>query len=109
MCTRDGEYQKKMGQDPREYRTVSARLMTEIVAMQLKARFVKDKLRSPVLFLVAGEDKIVDPSASEAVFSRLLIKDKTFIGLPGMYHSISVELGKESVFNHMLKWVQERI
>lgn len=109
MCTRDGEYQKKMGQDPREYRTVSAQLMTEILTMQLKARFVRDKLRIPVLFLVAGEDKIVDPTVSEAIFSRLSIKDKTFVELPGMYHSLSIELGKESVFDQMLKWVQGRI
>ncbi|MFA6320616.1 MAG: alpha/beta fold hydrolase [Candidatus Omnitrophota bacterium] len=109
MCTRDGEYQKKMGQDPREYRAVSARLMCEIITMQLSAKAVKDRIRTPVLFLVAGEDRIVDPGAAEAIFSRLPVKDKTFVEFPGMYHSLSIELGKESVFEEMLKWVQRRI
>ncbi|MDD5429018.1 MAG: alpha/beta fold hydrolase [Candidatus Omnitrophica bacterium] len=109
MCTRDAEYIKNMDRDPREYRTVPARLILEILRMQFAAKNLGNNFRVPVLFLVSGEDKIVDPAAAEAIFSALKVKDKTFMEFPEMYHSLSIEVGKESVFEEILKWVERRI
>lgn len=61
------------------------------------------------LFLVAGDDKMVDSRASMEIFKRLKVKDKTLVEYPGMYHSLSIELGKEKVFEDLLKWVEKRI
>ena len=109
MCTRDAEYRKKMDGDRREYRTVPARLLLEILRMQFAAKNLGNDFRVPALFLVSGEDKIADPAAAEAIFSALKVKDKTFMEFPEMYHSLSIEVGKESVFEEILKWVERRI
>jgi len=109
MCTRDPEYRKKMDEDMREYRTVSSKLIIEILLTQARAGRMKKKLTTPVLFLVAGEDKIVDPRSAGAIFNGLLVKDKTLVEFPGMYHSLSIELGKELVFEEISRWVGKRI
>ncbi len=109
MCTRDPEYRKKMDQDPREYRAVSSKLIFDLLLAQARAKTVSNKITIPVLFLLAGEDKLVDPQAANSIFNSLTIKDKTLVEFPGMYHSLSIEMGKEAVFAEMLKWVEKRI
>ncbi len=109
MCTRDNDYIKKMDQDPYEYRSVSSRMVFYIFLAQIRARIVKNKMSTPVLFLIAGDDKIVDAAKSKAIFKGLAVKDKTLVEFPGMYHSLSIDLGKEEVFGEILKWTEKKI
>lgn len=109
MCTRDIEYRKKMDQDPREYRVVSLKLIFDILLAQARAKTVRNKITTPVLFLLAGEDKLVDPNASRSIFNSLVVKDKTLVEFPGMYHALSIELGKEEVFREIVTWARKRI
>ena len=109
MCTHDPEYRKKLDKDPREYRSISVRQVFAILLDQFRAKMVKNKIAVPVLFLLAGEDKLVDPEASRSIFNNLAVRDKTLIEFPGMYHSLSIEIGKEAVFEEILKWTEKRI
>jgi alpha-beta hydrolase superfamily lysophospholipase len=109
MCTRDTIYREKMDRDNREYRTASVRFILEILGAQAGARLLKRKMVTPALFLVAGGDRIVDSAASEKVFRGLASRDKTLIDFPGMYHSLSIELGKEQVFEEILRGAGKRL
>ena len=109
MCTRDINYRKVMDQDSREYRTAPRKLILEILLAQIRAKRIARKITIPVFFLVAGDDKIVDTRAAAAVFDKLTIKNKALMEFPGMYHSLTVELGKESIFEEISKWVDKRI
>lgn len=109
MCTRDTEYIKKMDEDSGEYRTVSSRLILNILLAQLRAGKLKDRIKEPVLFLVAGDDRLVDSAVTKKVFNAMTVEDKTLVEFPGMYHSLTIELGKETVFEEILKWVKERM
>ncbi len=109
MCTRDADYIKKMDEDPREYRTVSAKLILDLLLAQTRSRNLKAKIKLPVLFLLAGEDKLVDPGAARKIFNSMKVKDKKLVEFPGMYHALSIDLGKEKVFEEMSRWVEERI
>lgn len=109
MCTRDNDYRKKMDSDEREHRLASSRSILGILFSQTASWISVKKLATPVLFLVAGDDKIADSRASMEMFKRLTVKDKTLVEYPGMYHSLSIELGKEKVFEDLLKWVDKRI
>ena len=40
MCTRDVEYIKKLDQDPREYRRTSAKLISDILLAQVRAKMI---------------------------------------------------------------------
>nr|MBC8428746.1 alpha/beta hydrolase [FCB group bacterium] len=54
-------------------------------------------------------DTLVDPKASKSVFKGLKHKDKKLIEYPEMYHALSIDIGRETVFNDILKWIVERI
>jgi len=108
MCTRDPLFQKILDEDPKEYRRASSWFLFVTRLAQIRAGFLKNRIILPTLFLVAGEDLLVDSRASEEIFKGLRVKDKTFIAYPGMYHALSTDLGKEKVFADILKWVRER-
>lgn len=108
MCTRDIDYRKKMDQDPSEHRTASSRLLTAILFAQVHARSVRSP-GLPVLFLVAGEDKMIDHGATNTIFERLEEKDKALVEFPGMYHALTIDIGKEAVFKKILEWVGRRL
>ena len=109
MCTRDKYYRNKLNKDPLEYRTASARLVVDILIAQMKAKAVSKDLKDSVLFLIAGADTIVDSAVSRKVFDDIGSSDKTFLEFPEMYHALSIELGKENMFEELLGWVNNRL
>jgi len=109
MCTRDTDYREKMDNDPLEYRSISSALVLGILVAQARARSVLKKIKLGVLFLLSGEDRVVDTGVSKKIFDDLPAKDKTLREFPGMYHALSIESGKEAVFEELSKWVEERL
>ncbi|MBU4377156.1 MAG: lysophospholipase [Candidatus Omnitrophica bacterium] len=105
MCTRDAGHQKVMKDDRREHRLVSAKLAFEITRLQKKALSSAAKITLPTLFLLAGDDKVVDPDVSRRVFYAIAAKDKKIVEYPEMCHALSIDLGKEKVFLEILKWI----
>lgn len=106
MCTRDNEYRKVLDSDPGEYRLATSKLLLNLAFAQIKAGRLKNKINSPILFLLAGRDKLVDSEVSGRIFDNLNLKDKTMIIYPEMYHALSIDVGREKVFNDMLKWIE---
>lgn len=109
MCTRDVDYQKVMDSDPLKHELATSKLLFNLLVTQARSRILKNRIRLDVLFLLAGRDELVDPEWSKKVFKRLEAKSKTTIEYPDMYHSLSIELGREKVFEDILKWLQSRI
>lgn len=109
MCTRDRDYQRVMNEDPREYRLASAKLLFEIITAQLKSGNMKNRINIPVLFLLAGEDQLVDPGVSKRIFNGLTVKNKSLIEYKEMRHALSIEAGREKVFEDILEWTKKRI
>ncbi len=110
MCTRDPDCQKAMDEDRREHRLATPGLLFNILLAQNRVNSLKEKIKIPVLFLIAGDsDKIIDPGESKAVFNGLKTKDKEIIEYADMYHSLSVELDRGKVFGDILRWVNKRI
>jgi alpha-beta hydrolase superfamily lysophospholipase len=109
MCTRDPEYQKQIDSDTLESRTVSAKFMANYFLAENEARKFRSKWSMPVLFLVAGEDKVVNPQETKRIFRWLDAKDKELIKYPEMSHALSIDLGREQVFADILKWLKNRL
>jgi hypothetical protein len=110
MCTRDPDCQKAMDADKREHRLATPRLLFNILLAQSRVNSLKEKIKIPVLFLIAGDsDKLTDPGESKAVFNGLKTKDKEIIQYTDMFHSLTIELGREKVFGDILTWVNKRI
>ncbi len=106
MCTRDNEYSRQMDKDVREVRVASAQFLMNTVRGQIEAvRHIK-KIMRPVLFLLSGNDQIVDNRVTQKIFSQMTIEDKKLIEYPQMYHALSVDLDREKVFADILEWIQ---
>lgn len=108
MCTRDVDCRKVMDSDPREIRFATSRLLLNIFIAQVRSRSAGGGISIPLLFLLSGKDMLVDTEASRRLFRTLKTEDKTVIVYPEMRHALNIALGREKVFEDVLKWVRKR-
>ncbi len=108
MCTRDKTYQVVMNNNPKEIRVASAKLLLNILIEQIKSKASLNRMKTPVLFLLAGIDYLVDERENKKVFNNISYCDKTLIEYPEMLHALSIELDREKVFADILSWLTER-
>lgn len=109
MCTRDPVYLKMIESTYDKDVMQTSKVLFDIFLTQIYMRTISMKVKAPLLFLIAGDDKLVYKDASIKVFKKIRAKDKNVIEYPGMYHSLSIDLGREKVFQDMLEWMERRI
>jgi alpha-beta hydrolase superfamily lysophospholipase len=109
MCTRDAAYQNVMDNNPDELRVASLKTLVNILLAQVKGKQIARRLKAPTLFLISGKDLLVDENAGRKVFRGLPMPDKTKLEYPEMLHALSIELGREKVFNDILAWLNKRV
>lgn len=109
MCTRDPVYLKMIEATYDKDVLSTSQVLFDIFIAQITMRAFPMKFETPLLFLVAGEDKLVYSDASLKVFEKIKARDKSLIEYPLMYHSLSIDLGREKVFNDILNWIERRI
>jgi alpha-beta hydrolase superfamily lysophospholipase len=107
-CSRDIELVKRLDADPREHRLASSRLLAGIVLAEQRAKILSNRIAIPVLFLLSGHDTIVSTAESRRVFQTLKVRDKTVKVYPEMLHALSIDTGRESVFEDMWNWIKAR-
>lgn len=108
MCTRDTAYQEVMDQSPDELRVASLKCLLSILSEQGKSTRLAKDLRIPSLFLISGTDLLVDERASRKLFKKLTLEDKTILEYPEMLHALSIDLGRDRVFQDILDWAEKR-
>lgn len=96
--------------DPLITHEATARWFTETTSAQSDTRARAHLVKSPILFLEAGDDRIVDSAASQAVFSRISSADKTLNVYPGLYHEIfnESEPDRQRVLTDLTNWLSSR-
>lgn len=109
MCTRDTDYIKVIEADYNKDILSTSRVLFDIFIEQLHAKFSGIKVDKPVLFLLGSEDKVVDGTVTKSIFNKMKAEDKKLIEYPGMYHSLSIEIGNEKVFQDIVNWVREKL
>ncbi|MCM8761354.1 MAG: lysophospholipase [Candidatus Omnitrophica bacterium] len=109
MCTRDPECKRIMDSDTLEHKFATPKLLQSILLGQLSSRLFKHKIRTDTLFLLAGADTFVSSEASRNIFKGIGFENKQIIEYPEMRHSLTMELGREKVFNDILHWINRRI
>ena len=109
MCTRDPECLKIMDTDKLEHRWATPKLLQSILLGPWASKFLKHKVRTDTLFLLAGADTFVNSEASKKIFKGIKFEHKHIIEYPDMRHSLTMELGREKVFNDLLHWLEKRI
>jgi lysophospholipase len=105
LLSHDPEIGRAYATDPLVSHVATARWFTEAQLAQLQALRRAPGVRLPVLLLQAGDDRIVDQAASQALFERLGGKDKVFTLYPGLFHEIFNEVERDRVLADVVSWL----
>ena len=108
-ATRDLDYAAVMDGNPDELRIASIGLLAGFFPVQARARRLARAYRTPSLFLIPGLDHLIDERAGRKLFKKLAAADKTLIEYPEMFHALSIDLGREKVFDDILVWASKRV
>lgn len=113
LAFRDPQVREEVRSNPYTYKG-RPRLQTAYqlytVSMDLEKRL--EEVSVPFIVLHGEEDKVTDPSVSQALYETARSTDKTFKLYPGMWHSLSYgELPEnlDIVFSDIVKWVDQRL
>jgi alpha-beta hydrolase superfamily lysophospholipase len=109
MVTRDLQYLQVMNANPDELRVASLKCLFNFMPEQAGSGKLAKKLAVPTLFLIPGIDLLVDERAGRKMFQKLPLVDKTLVDYPDMLHALSIDLGREKVFNDILDWAAPRV
>jgi alpha-beta hydrolase superfamily lysophospholipase len=107
--TRDPEIQLEHRTDPLRHSRMSPALFFGMVegGEMLLARAAE--IRTPILILLGGQDAVIDPVTSREYFDRLGSDDKTLHFYPKMLHEPFNEIGREQVYDDVVRWLAPRL
>lgn len=95
--------------DPLVHGKITPRLFAEAsMAMGLVMQR-SERIRIPILFLLAGDDRIVDTKKSEAFARSLKISDVTIRVLPDYYHEVLNDYDRNIALHAIRDWVLARL
>ncbi len=94
--------------DPLVHRKITVQWFRAFLAAMERAREAAPLISVPVLMQAGSDDRIVAPDSVREIFSRLTIKDKTFIAYPGCRHEIynEPEPDRSTVLNDLFSWIE---
>jgi len=89
------------------HKVATARWYTEALSAQAWVQENVQRLSVPSLWLVAGDDRLVDPDATRRAFARAG-GDKAKIEYDGLYHELLLERERHRVFADIEAWLAPR-
>ncbi len=95
--------------DPLVFSTTTPRLYTETNKAQEDLMNRAGEIEVPFLFLVAGDDKLVDPAAAEKVYHLLGSTDRELEIFPELYHEILNEDVWTEVLDRAIDWMERHL
>ena len=95
--------------DPLVHDTITPRLFGEISANMGLVFQRADRLTTPLLFLIPGNDRLVDANRTNAFARSLPRGDVTIRNFPGLYHELLNELERQSVTAEIRDWISARL
>ena len=95
--------------DPRIFSTLTPRLWEEVGRAAEAAFRDRDRLDLPLLFLLAGDDRIVRTDRSMELAESLAAGDVTVEVLDGYYHEVLQEVERAAVLAEILEWLEARL
>lgn len=107
--TQDPERAADYREDPKIHSTITPRLFTEISSAIETALRRGDRIGVPVLFLLAGADRVVDTGRSLAFARSLPSSDITVQVLEDQYHEVLQERDRAAVLATMHDWIRDHL
>lgn len=107
--TRDPDRVADYREDPQIHSTLTPRLFAEISSAIELALRRGERISVPVLFLLAGDDRIVNAERSLS-FARALPSDRIDIELmEGHYHEVLQEPDRTATMGLIRDWIEDRV
>lgn len=107
--SRDPERAADYRNDPQIHATITPRLFTETSSAIEMALRRGDRIGVPVLFLLAGEDRIVDTARSLAFARSLPSENITVEVLEGHYHEVLQERERTAAMAEIGHWIEQHL
>ena len=109
-ATRNMEMRAEDDRDPLQYKgKARARTGNETIRAQQEVQDRLGEIRLPLLVMHGSDDKVIDPAATEIVYSRASSQDKTKKFWPGLYHELMNEPERDEVFAYVFDWLDSRL
>ncbi|MBA2661892.1 MAG: alpha/beta hydrolase [Bradymonadaceae bacterium] len=102
----DSDVVSQYALDPLVLRVATARWFTETKLAGAELIAKAPQIDQPFLFLVAGNDAIVDPAAAERAFHRLGSRDRELEIYPDLFHEILNEKVWPDVVRRIIGWME---
>lgn len=95
--------------DPLVHDRITPRMFTEASHSMGLVFQRADRFDDPLLFLLAGDDRIVDTSRTQALARGIPSGEVTIKVYPGMYHEVLNERDRTLVYRDIRNWVTARM
>lgn len=109
FLSHDEERVRDYEEDPRIHDRITPRLYMEMSLAMGQASQRSDRLRVPALFLLAGDDRLVDVHKGLAFARSLHGDDVTTRLVEGAYHEVLNETDRLATFALVRDWMLERL
>jgi alpha-beta hydrolase superfamily lysophospholipase/SAM-dependent methyltransferase len=107
MLTHDAEQAEAYKADKMIFRQIAVNILLDLYDTSTRLIADAGAIDVPTLMFVAGADWVVKPSAQQKFFDRLGSSVKRMETLPGFYHAIFHEKGRELLISKTREFVQE--
>ncbi len=94
--------------DPLAHERMTPRAYREAIAALVALWAEKDRIATPLLMLLAGDDRIVSTPSADA-FAQALAADVTVERYPGMYHNVFQEPDRDRLYADLAAWLERRL
>jgi alpha-beta hydrolase superfamily lysophospholipase len=95
--------------DPLVHGKITPRMFTEASAAMGLVMQRSDRIRIPLLLLLAGDDRVVDTKKSEAFARSLTASDVTIRVLPDYYHEVLNDHDRAIAVREIRDWILARL
>lgn len=109
LVSRDPDVVRAYRADPLISHRLSPRWFTESTLAMRQAHERAPHLALPLLLMVSGGDRLVDPEASVRFAARAPRDILDLVLWDGLYHEMFNEPERETVFTKMEAWLEERV
>jgi alpha-beta hydrolase superfamily lysophospholipase len=96
-------------EDPLVFTTTTTRYYTETNAAHEDLMNRAHEIKVPFLFLVAGDDALVDADATEKVYHLLGSAEREMEVFPELYHELLNEDAWTEIMDRMLDWIDRHL
>jgi lysophospholipase len=95
--------------DPLVHDRITPRLFVEVSAAMGVVLQRSDRIREPLLFLLGGDDRLVDTDRTVRFAQSMTGADVTVRVFPGLYHELLQEVERSRIFREIGDWIRTRL